>query len=457
MTTTVKKYASITRRRFLGAAAATVAAPRVLPGSVLGRDGRAAPSERVNLGLIGRGWIMGARHVPLFLGQVPHGSSGDPQHPMDDVRVLAVCDVDTNRRLAAKKQVEEAYREDRAYGGCAEYNDYRELLARPDIDAVCIATPDHWHALGVIHACQAGKDVFCEKPLTLTLREAQRIVQAVGKHQRVFQTGTQRRASHHFCHLVELIRSGRMGKIHRVEVSIGNPSYWCDLPEEAEEPGLDWDLWLGPAPERPYHSILSPRGVHDHAPQWRRYREYAGGRHADLGAHLYDVAQWALDLDRTSPVEVIPPEDPQAVRGVRYRYENGVEMVHAPGASAWGPGNEIIVFHGEAGTLRSDRGARLVSDPPELAAERLGDEHRFLYRAPGLNRNWIECIKSRETPVADVEAGARTAAISILGNLAYWNRRPLRFDPQRWQFVDDDEANGWLDYERRDPWQLPEV
>ena len=446
------KTTDMSRRQFIHGAAAAITAPLIIPASVLGGAGRAAPSDRVTLGFIGMGWICLRRHVPIFLADDPADGGGHEHTPMPDVQVLAVCDVDVNRREAAKEMVEEAQ------GECVAYNDFRDVLEQDDIDGVVIATPDHWHAIAVIEACKAGKDVFCEKPLTLTLREAQRCIEAVRMHERVFQTGTQRRASSRFCHMVELIRSGRLGDIHKVEVSIGDPSYWCDLPEEPMEPGLDWDLWLGPAPERPYHPILSPSGVIHEPPQWRRYREYAGGRHADLGAHLYDVAQWALDLDHTSPVEIIPPADPEAVRGVRCRYETGVEFVHAPGASAWGPGNEIVVFHGSAGTLTVDRSAGLRSDPPELAEQPLSDDEVFLERVPGINRNWLDCIKSRETPVADVEAGARNAAIAILGNLGYWNRRSFRFDPENWRFVDDAEANTMcLDYVRRDPWQLPEV
>ena len=186
--------------------------------------------------------------------------------------------------------------------------DFRELIARKDIDAVCIATPEHWHAIPAIEAMKAGKDVYCEKPLTLTLAEAKRCIDVARKYKRVFQTGSQQRSNVFgpFREAVEIIRSGRLGKIQTVTVGVGGPSKWCDLPAEELEPGLDWDLWLGPAPMRPYNSILSPRGVHKHFPDWRSYREYAGGGHSDMGAHHYDIAQWCLGMDESGPVEIIP-------------------------------------------------------------------------------------------------------------------------------------------------------
>ena len=229
---------------------------------------------------------------------------------------------------------------------------------------------------------------------------------------------------------------------------MGGPSKWCDLPAEKLEPGLDWDLWLGPAPKRPYNSILSPRGVHKHFPAWREYREYAGGGHADMGAHHYDIAQWCLGMDESGPVEIIPPVDPSAHSGVIYRYANGVVMIHG------GPSG--CTFTGTRGTLRIDRD-HLTSDPAKIVKEPLGKDDVHLPKSPGHHRNWLDCIRSRKRPVADVEIGARSVAITILGNLAYWNHRTLRWDPKKWEFVDDPKANKWLDRERRSPWKLPEV
>jgi len=250
-----------------------------------------------------------------------------------------------------------------------------------------------------------------------------------------------------FREAVEILRSGRLGKIHRVSVGAGGPSRPCDLPGEEIEPGLDWDMWLGQASMRPYHSVLSPRGVHNHFPDWRSYREYSGGGHTDMGAHYYDIVQWALDMDESGPVEIIPPDDPAAVSGVKYRYADGVEMVHG--------GPDGCEFHGENGRLHITRG-RLTSDPAGIVEEPLGEGDVRLFRSPGHHRNWLDCIRDRERPVADVEVGARTVTIVHLGNLAYWHKRAFRWDPKNWTFADASD-NALQDSERRSPWVLPEV
>ena len=428
---------SISRRTFLrGSAAVLAAAPTIVPASALGRAGHRAPSERIAIGFIGCGKMANDFHLPTLLG-------------FADVQALAVCDVDTNRREHAKQRVQAAYeKEARTTKECAEYNDFRELIARKDIDAVVIVTPEHWHAIPIIEAVKAGKDVYCEKPLTLTLAESKRCIEAVRKHKRVLQTGSQQRSNvfGDFRQACEFIRSGRIGDVKSVTVGVGAPSVLCDLPEEPMEPGLDWNLWLGTAPNRAYNSVLSPRGVHNHFPAWRNYREYSGGGHADMGAHHYDIAQWALDMDHSGPVEIIPPEDPMATQGVKFIYANGVEMTHG------GPSG--CVFTGTKGTLTIDRGV-LKSDPQELVQEPLKPGEVHLFQSPGHHRNWIDCIRSRETPICDVETGCRSVALVQLGNLAYWHHRRLKWDPEKWQFVGDREANRWLDRERRDPWQLP--
>lgn len=429
----------MTRRQFLQTtSAAMIAAPMIVPASALGRAGHAPPSERITVGFIGCGKMAFDFHLPTLLG-------------FNDVQALAVCDVDTNRRQRAKGRVQEAYSKDnRGAKECAAYNDFRDVLNRKDIDAVVIVTPEHWHAIPIIEACKAGKDVYCEKPLTLTLAESKRCMEAVRKHKRVLQTGSQQRSNvfGNFREACEFIRSGRIGQVKTVTVGVPGPSRPCDLPEEAAEPGLDWNLWLGPAPLRPYNSALSPRGVHNHFPAWRSYREYSGGGHADMGAHHYDIAQWALDMDHSGPVEIIPPDDPKAEQGVKFIYANGVELTHG------GPSG--CVFTGTKGTLHIDRGV-LTSDPPDLVKEPLSASEVHLFQSPGHHRNWVDCIRSRKPPICDVETGCRSVALVQLGNLAYWNHRRLKWDPQRWQFVDDKEANGWLDRERRDPWQLPKA
>jgi len=434
----IKRIPRLTRRRFLkGTAGAALVLPTIVPRSVFGAEGKAPPSERITLAFIGCGKMANDYHLSTLLR-------------FGDVQALAVCEVDTNRRQHARARVEKAYSDRKDWKGCDAYTDFREVLAREDIDAVCIATPDHWHAIPIIEACKAGKDVYCEKPLTLTIAEAKGCIDAVRKHGRVLQTGSQQRSNVFgpFRQAVEIIRSGRLGRIESVTVGVGGPSVFCNLPAEELEPGLDWNLWLGAAPMRPYNSVLSPRGVHNHFPAWRNYREYSGGGHTDMGAHHYDIAQWALGMDASGPVEIIPPEDPNATSGVRYVYANGVVMTHG------GPGG--CVFKGKEGKLRIDRG-HLSSDPERLVKEPLGEKEVHLFQSPGHHRNWIDCIRSREKPVADVEIGARTVTVVHLGNLAYWHRRTLKWDPQAWEFTGDEEANGWRDRQRRDPWQLPQV
>ncbi|MFI5378797.1 MAG: Gfo/Idh/MocA family protein [Tepidisphaerales bacterium] len=428
----------VSRRQFLkGVSVAAIAAPTIVPVSVFGADGKTPPSERLTVGFIGCGKMAREYHFSTLL-------------KFADVQALAVCEVDKTRREFSRKLVEQTYSRDAAYKGCAEYADFRELIARKDIDAVCIATPEHWHAIPAIEACKAGKDVYCEKPLTLTLAEGKRCIEAARKYNRVFQTGSQQRSSVFgpFRKAAEIVRSGRLGKILTVTVGVGGPSKWCDLPGEEMEPGLSWDLWLGPAPMRPYHSALSPRGMHKHFPAWRNYREYAGGGHSDMGAHHYDIAQWCLGMDESGPVEITPPADPKATKGVQYLYANGVVMTHG------GPGG--CVFTGSAGTLHIDRGV-LTSNPESIVKEPLGEKDVHLYESPGHHRDWINCIHSRKRPIADVEIGARSVAVVILGNLAYWHQRKLRWDPAKWEFTGDNEAAQWLDRERRDPWQLPGV
>jgi len=428
----------ISRRRFVKTVAAAAAAPSVISATALGNDDKPVPSERITVAIIGCGKMAKDYHFRTLL-KIP------------DVQVVAVCEVDRTRREVGKERVEKEYGEDKTFKGCDATDDFRKIIARDDIDAVCVATPDHWHAIPIIEACKAGKDVYCEKPLTLTILESKRCIEAVNKHKRVFQTGSQQRSSTfgQFRLACELIRSGRIGKVERITVGVGGPSKWCDLPEEEMEPGLNWDMWLGQAPMRPYNSVLSPRGMHNHFPAWRAYREYSGGSHTDMGAHHYDIAQWALDMDDSGPVEIVPPEDPQSGKGVKFIYENGVEMNHG--------GPQGCVFYGTEGKLHIGRGV-LTSEPEGIVKEPLAEDEVHLFKSPGHHRNWIDCIKSRERCVAPVDAGARTVTIVHLGNLAYWHGRSLKWDPKNWRFIDDDETNSqFLDRERRDAWQLPEV
>ena len=311
------------------------------------------------------------------------------------------------------------------YKGCAAYNDFRELLARKDIDAVVIATPDHWHAIPCIEACKAGKDIYCEKPLTLTIHEAQDADRR-GPQARARLPDRQPAALESASSARPANWSATAGsaRSRRSYVGVGGPSKPCDLPEEKMEPGLDWDLWLGPAPKRPYNSVLSPRGVHKHFPNWRNYREYSGGMMTDWGAHHFDIAQWGLGMDESGPVEIIPPDDPKADDGRQYIYANGVEMIHGDRAGG------VHVHRHRRRDPRQPRQAR-ASKPDEHhqgAARREGRASLQVARPSA--RLARTASASRKRPICDVEIGARSVTVCHLGNLAYWNHRKLRWDPK---------------------------
>lgn len=370
--------------------------------------------------------------------------------PHETVQVVAVNDVDTKRREHHRKLVEDFYttKADRDFKGCAAYSDFRELLGRRDIDAVVIATPDHWHAYPVVMAAKAGKDIYCEKPLSLTVREARAMVNAVRENERVFQTGSMQRSGSEFWRACSLVRNGKIGQVREVYVAVGGPSRPCDLPEEPIEPGLDWDFWLGPAPVRPYNSVLSPRGVHDHFPDWRSYREYSGGGMTDWGAHHFDIAQWGLGMDESGPVEILPPTGGERPR-LTYKYANGVTMYHG-GLSGYGFG---VVFVGSEGKVCVDRG-RFKAEPEALGGIKIEDLPIRLYRSTNHYKDFVDCIRTRRKPVCDVETGARSVTVCHLGNIAFWNKQDLKWDPKAEEFVEGAGNNAWLDVEKRGPWKV---
>jgi predicted dehydrogenase len=436
---------ALSRRTFLKTTSTLAAsAPFLFPSRLWAADPK--PSDRLTLGFIG----MGTQNRGLLGGFIRR----------NDVHVLAVCDVDTTRREAAKKTVGEHYAkqtEGGTYKGCASYRDFRELIARKDIDAVVIATPDHWHAIISITAANAGKDIYCEKPLCQSIHEARAMVNAVRKNKRVFQTGSMQRSSKEFRTACELVRNGVIGKIQRIEVSVGGPGKWCDLPTETDEPGLDWDLWLGPAPKRGYHSELSPRGVHRHFPNWRNYREYGGGMVTDWGAHHFDIAQWGMGMDDSGPVEIFPASQPNATHGVRYLYANGVEVVHHNGNGVW--------FYGSEGRINVNRGkfelwlgaeqkAKSANECDAVATQYLAHAKIRLYKSDDHRADWLACIRSRQKPICDVEVGARTVSVCHLVNLAYYHGQHLKWDPKKEKFVGGTGNKAWLQVPHRDPWRV---
>jgi predicted dehydrogenase len=417
----------IDRRQF---SLAALSAPLVVTSALREDD---APSKKITLGFIGVG-TMGRGHLGSFLG-------------MNDVQVLAVSDVVAERRDSAKKMVDDHYnKKDKSNkSDCKAYNDFRDLLARKDIDAVVIATPDHWHAIPCVLAAKAKKDIYCEKPLTHAIAHGRKVVEAVKANKVIFQTGSQQRSEYggDFFKAASYVRSGRLGKIKTVRIGVGGPAVECKLPSEETPKGTDWDLWLGPAPKRDYHSDLCPKGVHKHFPAWRNYKEYAGGGLSDMGAHHFDIAQWALDMDGSGPVKIEPPEKGNS--GLKFTYANGVVMIHG------GPSG--CTFEGEDGTIYVDRG-KIESKPGDILKTALTDKDAKLYKATNQRRNWIECVKSRKETICPAEVGHRTSTVCQLGNIGYWLRRELTWDPKTEQFKDDKEANKLDDRELRGDWKL---
>jgi predicted dehydrogenase len=419
---------NLSRRQFLQTSAAVGLGSPILAEE----PKKTPPSERLTLGFIGVG-TMGRYHLGDFLGR-------------KEVQVLAVCDVVAERRDDAKKIVETRYGKDKKgeYKGCDAYADFRKIIDRKDIDAVVIATPDHWHAIPCRLAAAAKKDIYCEKPLTHNIAEGRAIVDAVAKNGIVFQTGSQQRTEfgNHFRLAVELVRNGRIGKVKTVRIGVGGPSKACNLPTEAIPEGTDWDFWLGPAPERGYHSDLCPKGIHKHFPAWRNYWEFAGGQVADMGAHHFDIAQWALDMDGSGPIEILPPE--KGDTGLKFVYANGIEMFHG--------GEADCVFVGEKGTIRASRD-KVTSDPAEIVETPIGEKEWHCYPANNHKKNWLECVRSRKNTICPAEVGHRSATVCHLCNIGYRLRKPLRWDPAKEQF-NDAEANKLLSREPRAKWKV---
>mgnify|MGYP000172408734 CR=1 FL=1 len=442
-----------TRRSFLKATLAAGVAPLLLPARIWAAETK--PNSRLNLGFIGMGkqmrGVMGG-----FLSK-------------ENVQGVAVCDVDTNRRNDGKKQVEDfsTKKNDTSFKGCASYTDFRELLARKDIDAVVIATPDHWHAIIGIAAAQAGKDIYCEKPLTQTVHEARALVDVVRKNDRVFQTGSMQRSSREFFIACSLVRNGVIGKVSRVEAGFGGPGKPCDLPEQPAEAGLDWDLWLGPAPLRAYNEILSPRGVHNHFPMWRMYREYGGGMVTDWGAHHLDITQWGLGADDSGPIQVVaPPDWETAQSGGKLIYKDGVEVTHIAenGVTFYGSDGEVFVNRGKIRvTVKGVQKAKFVAkeDQPalkdQLAAlekEFLADPKVKLYASADHKQDFLDAIAKRSKPICDVEIGARSVTACHLLNFAYNYGKTFQWDPATNTFANGTGDAKWLKRDYRGAWKV---
>lgn len=421
----------VSRRKFVASAAAAVAAPWVVPAAALGGGGSVAPGEQVTLGLIGVGNHGVGVNLKSFLQQ-------------PDARILAVCDVDRSRRQRAARMVNEEY----GNSDCATYRDFRRLIARDDIDAVMISTPDHWHVPMSIAAARAGKDVICEKP-TLTIAEGRRLVNVVRRHGTVFQWSTEDRSILKYRRMAELVRNGRIGELQAIRVGLpGNDTGGDPTPQPVPD-GLDYDMWLGPVPWAPY----TPDRCHYN---FRYIYDYSGGTLTDWGAHLLDTAQWAHDTVRSGPVEAdgrgtFPDEglyNTPAPYSVTYRYADGVTMTVESGGV-------YLRFEGSEGWIGNEgwRG-RLEASPPEILDSKLGPGEEHLYSGPREHRNFLDCVKSREDPYFPVEAGHRCFSVAHLGNISMRLGRPVRWDPAAEEFVDDPAAERLASRARREPWHL---
>lgn len=425
---------SVTRRRFLRSATAAIAIPTII-SSPLRSALRATPGNRLTIGMIGLG-----KRGHRLLGNL----LANPE-----VQVVAVAEVERTRRESAKHKIEEHYGKQERKGnfkGADAYVDFRNIIQRDDIEAVVIATPDHWHAIPAVEAAKARKDIYCEKPLSLTIHEARVIADTARRHGVIFQTGSQQRSEMggRFRHACELVRNGRIGRVHTALVNVGGPGRDCELPAQECPDNVDWNLWLGPAPERPYNEALCPGGMHDHYPDWRQYWDYAGGMMTDWGAHHFDIVQWGLGMDDSGPVEIIPPEGDRT--RIRYRYANDV-IVHHSGSSIGAK------FIGENGWVDVNRG-ELRTFPDKLKNEKIGEKEIHLYKADNHLGNWLECVRSRRQPICNADIGARSVTVCHLGNFAYRYGRRLRWDPVKWEFIGDREANTWRERPLRDPWKL---
>jgi predicted dehydrogenase len=412
---------TVSRRDFLKKAS-VASAFIIVPRFVLGGKGYTAPSDLITLGFIGTGkQAFNLKQSFLETGEA---------------KILACSDVYGSKlkQFATEvNQYDAAKAGQSTYAACDVYDDFRRLLERKDIDAVVIATPDHWHAVHAILAARAGKDIYCEKPLSLTIREGRAMVTETRKHKRVFQTGSMQRSWPEFRQAVELVRNGYIGDITTVKVNVGPPPVPYHLAAEVLPPDLDWNFWLGPNAPQVYNHVLAPSLTDTFWAQWRNFREFGGGGMTDWGAHMFDIAQWGLGMDDSGPVKITPPDADHA--HLTYQYASGITMTHEPVQ-----GDNGVTFVGTKGEVHVVRG-KLETTPANLRDQPIGDNEKHVYKSLNHYKDFLQAMRNRSKPVADVEIGHRTATVCNLGNLAYELNRPLTWDPEKEKFANDDEAN----------------
>jgi hypothetical protein len=443
-----KKVNPLTRREFLKSSTATIASAVLLgrafvPDSVFGAD---APSNRVAIGCIGVG-RMGLGDMKEVMG-------------FKQVQVVAVCDVDSKRVNHAKELVETRYSaqsKNGTYKGCTGYKDFRELVARKDIDAVLIATPDHWHALPAIAAAKAGKDIFVQKPLTLTIEQGRILSDAVRRYGRVFQVGSQQRSESNFRFACELVRNGRIGKLHTVKVGLPTDPGTGPVPSMQVPDNLDYDMWLGPAPWAAYtEKRVHPQNDYGR-PGWLRIQDYGAGMITGWGAHHNDIAQLGMGTEYTGPVEIqgeaeFPKDGLWDVHGafrIEYTYANGVKLLCTDDKK----NKQGILFEGTEGWVFVTRG-HIDANPKSLLTSTISPSETHLYESNSHKGNFLECVKSRAETIAPVEVGHRSCTVCLLGDIAMRLGRKLKWDPKLEQFIDNAEANRMVARSMRSPWHL---
>jgi predicted dehydrogenase len=435
----------ISRRKFLGYSALGLAGLTILPSWKI--DGvRIAPSDRVVLGFIG----LGQQGLSDF-----YSFSKCP-----GVQVAAGCDVESLKRTRFKNRIEAWQKKLNVTQRCDLYEFYEDLLDRKDIDAVSIATPDHWHALTTIHACQSGKDVYVQKPLAYTIREGLEMVKAVRSNSKVLQIGSQQRSGKEFQQAIALVRSGAIGHIETIYAKVGDPPRPLDLPEQPIPDTLNWNQWMGPLndPKIHYHPdlcppiSLEPEKNEQLWGAWRWYRETGNGYTADWGAHMFDIAQAAIGMDGSGPCEFIP----KGYSGAQYltmKYQNGIVMTEQPFRES---GDNGLRFNGTKGWLKVTRGYIECSDPALLQKEeQTVGKGQYEVSSPHM-QNFIDCVRSRKNPIAPVEVACSTNTLCCIANIATELQRPVKWDPATLSFGDDSEAaaHRLYNYQYRRPYSL---
>lgn len=435
------------RRTFLKASAlatASFALPNMIPRSWA--RGNAGPNNRINLGLIGCGKISWGHRTTILA--------------TPEVQLTCICDVDNGRRATLHGMAREAYASRQgtvSYSGIKSFRDFRELLEEPGLDAVLIATPDHWHAVIAIAAMRKGLDVYCEKPLALTVEEGRAIVNTAKRYGTVFQVGSQQRSDRSFRHAAQLARSGYLGELKEIYTSIRtHRGRFCSLPAERVPEGLDWDMWIGPSPWRPYSSELSPDGEGKNYAwsKWREYLNYGEGYLTDWTPHHPDIAAWALDYDESGPDQVLFSRSKEGPE-LTYIWPHGVPMMLKKPKLEYHPEEEgSIFFIGTDGTAIAARGDYLKTYPEHLASISFKPGDDLLYISNDHFGNWIDCIRTRRACVCPPEAGHRSASLGHIGNLALRFERDIRWDAQAERYLGDAYLNRFLSRSLRSPWTL---